>query len=484
MAALAETITELNRIPASVEAYQLVPMVVEVPLLLQDELLRARASRFIGNIAVQASLAPTVAAAESAEPPQFTNLLEALVAAKAGNETAVSLVRTNVATHLAETMFKVGPVQPVTQTLTGEGIDQFGQSDLQVQANTLMYSDNDPVMQARTEAETRNAFRKQSFAAQGLLEDNYFVVISRPEDKPNFFTDTMSISLQLTSSDKQVISVESAFVAGKATPDSESKDEALVVQLGAYFGIDFADKTAAEIIDTPLLIPKSMLPNGVIDLVKICDQPGKTFYGEAKPIEDYNVHQAAHFAHQASFAPRVELVTNRLIAEALTIKDPIMATERLHKLSEAELVEVAVIDQKVNPLVLGEVAAKHVEMARLYIENGDVANVLSSTQAAKQTAKSSSCPTSLRSTLNASDSNEESSDKSSGKKEKMKCPFCGDPDQSGDPCSSHQYCNNCDARVRNGRVVSKGNGGRKKKLAAVTKAPKNPVAEAGKTILR
>jgi len=71
MAALAETVTEFNRIPASVEAYQPLPMVVEVPLLLQDELLRARARRFIGNIAVQASLAPTVAAAESAEPPQF-----------------------------------------------------------------------------------------------------------------------------------------------------------------------------------------------------------------------------------------------------------------------------------------------------------------------------------------------------------------------------------------------------------------------------
>ncbi|HLG90881.1 MAG TPA: hypothetical protein VI336_01855, partial [Candidatus Saccharimonadales bacterium] len=45
---------------------------------------------------------------------------------------------------------------------------------------------------------------------------------------------------------------------------------------------------------------------------------------------------------------------------------------------------------------------------------------------------------------------------------KMGCPFCG-ATQYGDPCSPNQSCSNCSAQVVNGRVLSKGNGGKKTK---------------------
>ncbi len=41
------------------------------------------------------------------------------------------------------------------------------------------------------------------------------------------------------------------------------------------------------------------------------------------------------------------------------------------------------------------------------------------------------------------------------KYQKMSCHFCG-ATQYGDPCASSQYCPDCTARVRDGRVVSKG----------------------------
>lgn len=44
---------------------------------------------------------------------------------------------------------------------------------------------------------------------------------------------------------------------------------------------------------------------------------------------------------------------------------------------------------------------------------------------------------------------------------KMTCPFCGDINQHGDPCSSSQRCTACTAEVKNGKVTSRGNGGRK-----------------------
>jgi hypothetical protein len=44
--------------------------------------------------------------------------------------------------------------------------------------------------------------------------------------------------------------------------------------------------------------------------------------------------------------------------------------------------------------------------------------------------------------------------------QKMSCPFCG-ATQYGDPCSSNQFCSDCKAEVANGRIKSKGNGGKK-----------------------
>jgi hypothetical protein len=44
--------------------------------------------------------------------------------------------------------------------------------------------------------------------------------------------------------------------------------------------------------------------------------------------------------------------------------------------------------------------------------------------------------------------------------QKMSCPFCG-ATQYGDPCSPNQFCSDCRAEVVNGRVKSKGNGGKK-----------------------
>lgn len=51
---------------------------------------------------------------------------------------------------------------------------------------------------------------------------------------------------------------------------------------------------------------------------------------------------------------------------------------------------------------------------------------------------------------------------------KMSCPYCG-ATQYGDPCSPNQSCGECKAEVVNGRIKSKGNGGKKAKR--IEKAP-------------
>ncbi len=45
---------------------------------------------------------------------------------------------------------------------------------------------------------------------------------------------------------------------------------------------------------------------------------------------------------------------------------------------------------------------------------------------------------------------------------KMSCPFCGTA-QYGDPCASNQFCPECEAEVKNGKVISTGKGRKIKK---------------------
>jgi hypothetical protein len=54
---------------------------------------------------------------------------------------------------------------------------------------------------------------------------------------------------------------------------------------------------------------------------------------------------------------------------------------------------------------------------------------------------------------------------------KMTCPFCGDSNQLGDPCSPNQFCTNCTATVIGGKVTSEGNGGHKHEHKQARPAP-------------
>lgn len=65
-------------------------------------------------------------------------------------------------------------------------------------------------------------------------------------------------------------------------------------------------------------------------------------------------------------------------------------------------------------------------------------------------------------------STENPQDAFGGKSEwkRMTCPFCGDANQYGDPCSPNQYCTNCRAHVHNSKVISSGDGGARSRSIA------------------
>lgn len=396
MAAAAETLqTETFEEIIDHETWQ--PLVINVSEREVDQQIKAEARRFIGSVA----LGEDIISDEVRRAKPWT-LMDAIHEAANGNAEAFNMTLTNVKTDVVERTLKAGHITEVSLTADDDGeVMQYGQSASDIQANSLRFTGHNPKMRARTEAETRNKFRMSEALRQGLFEEYAFVVFSRAADdmtekeaqKENFYTDTMTCAIQVTSADGDGMKLESAFVAGKKTWDSPRHDAVAIAKLGEMLGIDLADKSATELLDTPLLIHKSLLPNGVADLVEMYDDcAGGMFFGEDKPREDYAAYKQKCAQREASFEPRVQAITEQLIAGAGKIHTPEAACAWLNKLSQKEMLEHSITDDSINPRVFGVDAAYRIEHARYYYVQGDMERMQQLSRQAQQMAKSSSCP--------------------------------------------------------------------------------------------
>jgi len=373
------------------------PQVYAIPELAADELTRARAKRFIGSVVTGASFEI------SYDGGTHSSLKEAAQQAGKGNLEAYRSVVTNVRSDVIERTIKAGHVTKVQQELSADGqLMQHGQTGRSIQANSLRFATRNPKMCARTEAETRNLFRLESANREGVLNEYVALVISRPADdmtpaelhNEGFFVDTMSVALQATSAHPDgSLTTESAFVAGKPHRSAPRHDAEAVVRLGQLLGVDLSDKTAAQIIDTPLLVPKSLMPNGVIDIVRLYDEAaGGTFFGQDKPPQDYLAYLEQCQQREAELEPTVQKIVGQLIAEAPDFQSPLDATQRLHELSETELVVRALTDKKIDTAVFGTESAHYIQAARYYLEQGNMSMVDKFMTKAADAADSSSCP--------------------------------------------------------------------------------------------
>ena len=371
-------------------------IVQTVPSLELDTAVREQAARFVGRVASGAVLEA------SSETPMTTSLLEALHRAHAGEAEARRLVEMNVRTDVIERTIKAGHVMKVDLAVNEHGqVLQHGQTAEAIQANSLRYAANSWQMRERTVAETRNMFRIETLHRQRLLEDNNFVVISRAADnmtlgaaaKVGFFTDTMSCAIQVTTTEGQGLTTESAFVAGKAHANASRHDAETVVRFGRVLNVELAGKTAAQLIDTPLLVPKRMMPNGVIDLARLLDDAGGgLFFGQAVPRQDYLDFLQQCRQREADLEPTVQTIVAALIAEAPGIHTPVQATLRLGKLSGAHMLKRAVVDTRIDGLAFGLESAAYLEAARYAYQQGDFQLMESFLEKSIATETSSSCP--------------------------------------------------------------------------------------------
>ena len=379
------------------------PRAIVVPDMANDGELIQRAEHFIhvADTAMRNEVKLTLVEEGEAEP-QITSLKEAIHAAANGDEKGRKIVRANAATDVIERTIKVEHVMEVALDVDDDGkIHQHGHSSRDIQANSLRYASNHWAMRRRVEAETRNSFRLQASLDEGHLDDYVFVVISRAADdmsqpdmkKAGFFTDTMSASIQATTVKDGVLTTESAFVAGVKQPGEEQHDAETAVALGEQFGVDLAGKSATETIDMPLLIHKSLIPDGVIDLVKIWDDcAGGTFFGRSRPRQDYDSFRAECQAREETFEEKVEAIVGEVISRAASVQTEVQATRLLSKVSGRHMVDKAIEDPSIDPLVFGEESAAYITQSRRHYAMGNVELAEAAAKKARSTERSSSCP--------------------------------------------------------------------------------------------
>lgn len=394
--------SELLSQPAQIEGVASRPNLVEaLPALPEDEIVRRRAARFIGAVALESEVeahefVSTVNPIES--------LYDAVLQAAEGSEDAWRMVRTNVRTDVVERTIKTGHVTEVDLCVDEAGkIQQFGQSMESIQANSLRYASGSWQMRERIEAETLNSFRIEQMHRQGKLEDYNFVVFSRAADNMShqemqdigFFTETMSCSIQVTSSQEGRLVTESAFVAGVNKVGGERFDDKSVAAVGQELGVDLSNKSACEVLATPIMVHKSLMPNGVVDLVKMYDEASEeTFFGEKRKPQDYVEYKAQCQKREANFSSAVEKISQELVSQASALGSKMEAVELLDKLSGEHMASKAATDPTIDSRVFGRVAQMHIENARLQIEAGNYEQAELHITKAQETQQSHSCPSS------------------------------------------------------------------------------------------
>lgn len=408
-----------------------------------------------------------------------TTLLANIQSAARGDKDAYQSVLTNIETDMAERLYKSGHQTKVQLQIEDGVLSQSGNVLADIQMNALRYTELNEVMRARTKQELENVYTFEGLLKAGVLDTHNAVVFSLcPQDEQtveqyHFYKDTASCSVQLLekTGDNEA-TLQTALVAGKSTPTSPRHDQRAVEQLVQRYGDDalqLADEN--ESLRAIMLVPKTDMPSGVLDMVRRYDEAvgSGVFYGKQADAsaDDYESHRA-ECARKAKYLSKLaRQVADQLMAEAGQLDNPMAALKRLNDLNEELLVLQAAqafndTTLDIDENVFGKESAGHIRIARERILSGDTAGGGSALQQAIKTADSSSCPMNFSSNDDESEASQSSLSSSISERKYMRCPFCG-AGQFGDPCARMLQCHSCSAKVVDGKVTSRGNGGKTRK---------------------
>jgi hypothetical protein len=312
-----------------------------------------------------------------------------------------ALIATNALTEYLECLYKAAIVMKGYQSVTPEGeIVQNGQSNDQIQENTIRYANTHPVLQKRSLSEVKNSFLIKELGRKGYLKDNYAVVVSLCPDCPDetlnelkFFSFTKALSLQATTEELGGVSVESAFVAGVKEDGDERYDRDVVVEFGRVFGKDWEGLDDAAVLGDIILIPKDRMPRGVVDLVEVWDDlAGGTFFGQNTERQDYGVFRDFCRERERNLDSVVQTIVEGFIAKADSFQNEVDALKKLHEAVLEHLHQNALVDRTIDTRVFGAQAAQDIDEARFHFDRGNTHQVEVALASARKNDGSGSCP--------------------------------------------------------------------------------------------
>ncbi len=442
------------------------PEIIAFHTLPEDGEARERASaliEFTGSVALT-----EMVSLEGGVKNKFANLQEATMSARQGNEQGRKMIEANVSTDVFERTVKAGFVQSIPLEIDQQGkIGQNGQTNEMIQHNTALYLGHNKNMQPRFRAETNNAFRMQLAKEMGRFDDYNFVVFSRYPDASEmpdnvarshgFFGETKSMMVQATSFENSLGETQTAFVAGISSRGAKRRDAEMVGKLGDKLGVDLW-KTAAETIDTPVLIHKSLMPNGVVDIVKLLDeQNGGTFFGEDKPQENYVAFREKCREREREMQPTIDKIVADMIARADQLQSPTDATDLLDELSAFHTLEHAITDDSIDARVFGMEATWFIQDARAHYLSDNMERVHRAKTLAHKVQTSSSCPSGSSKNMDSPDAVRSELDGDNDSEQEVtledcdfiskECPNCGKKDVVT-KCRKGVYIGDCGCRSK------------------------------------
>ncbi len=422
----------------------------------------------VGDIANDSSPAEAPAPSTVAE----VSLRERLQRTEQGDPEAQKSSRTNIHTTVIETIFKAGHITRTSSEIAQDGSwGQYGQSYDSIYRNSLERGRQPPRMLRRTKIEALNMHRMVDCARAGLLEDNHFVVFSLVHDdqpaeiikEDNFFTPTLSLSIQATSTEQGQVETQTAFLAGMQPfdedpfkPASENLaglnaamtnrfDISTVRNMYKQWGIAHAeDMSVIDLLSTPLLVPKDTMPHGVSSLARQYDQilGRDTFFGTSNESHDYGTFADYCATREQQYASITDDVLHDLLQEVESFADDFQANQRMQDLVDQYTNRRATKDTSIDARNFGALSAVSIEQARVSFARGDMyayfmhashalATSVTTACGIKSSAKGGSGDSifdSLRSLLDPQDKSDAEKEYAGPEKDSVmkcvKCPLC------------------------------------------------------------
>lgn len=357
-----------------------------------DPLTRERFNRWLGSLAMPTTTEMADAGEVSETSAGDTNLLEMLRQARAGSPEALKSVEANVSKAVVEACFKNDHVTTafMERDENGQPI-QFGQSWESVQRNALvMRPGRHEKLQRITQAEALNAHRINDALEAGALKDHYFVVISMvPEGVPQeqlghkgdgYFLDGLTFVVQATDelADGRV-KTESGFMAGVEAGPGDTFEDRMAQRhdlraaslIYERAGLE-SPGTAAGFLANGMYVPKALMPNGIVDFMKLMAEAGDEVLGRdvERKIEDFMALQLASKRREASLANVRQKVVDALLADTPRLAEPMDAVRRMWELVKTHTAEDSLTNLHIDPRVFGSDAAEQINRARHYLQRG------------------------------------------------------------------------------------------------------------------